>query len=102
MKKILSLLLVLSGVLILPNIAFAQVTIVGMVINVTSVIVVVATALVVIFWMITGLLFLSAQGAPDRLNLAKKALFASIAGTALVILAQAAQTIIGNALFLGV
>ncbi len=77
-------------------------TITGMVANVAKIIVLVATILVVIFWIITGLLFLAAQGAPDKLSLAKKALYASIAGTAIVILSQVAIVIIENALFFGI
>lgn len=102
MKKIL-LSLILLFFLIFPNIILAAGEIItGMVENVTNIIVFIGTILVVIFFIITGILFLTAQGAPEKLSLAKKALFASIAGTAIVILAQVAKTIIENALFLGI
>lgn len=106
MKKLL-LPVFLLCLLILPNIVLAEeegegATIVGMVANVTGIIVVVGTTLVIIFWIITGLMFLSAQGAPEKLTNAKRALYMAIAGTALVILAQVAQTIIENALFVGI
>lgn len=105
-KKLLSLLLVLLSILVLPNIVLAEeaieeATILGIVANVINIIVIVATALVIIFWIITGLLFLFAQGQPEKISLAKKALFAAIAGTVIFILAQVATTIIGNALFFG-
>lgn len=70
--------------------------------NIVSVIVFIGGAIVVILWIITGVLFLTALGAPEKLSAAKKALFASIGGTVLVILALAAETIISNILFRGV
>jgi hypothetical protein len=102
MKKRLLLSLILLNVLMIPTMVLAAaVTITGMVANIASIAQIVANILVVIFWIITGLLFLAAQGAPEKLNTAKKSLYMSIAGTALVILAQVAMTIIGNALFSG-
>ena len=103
MKKnlLLSLSIVLLSALILPSMTSA-VTITGMVDNVALIIVHVGGILVIIFWIITGLLFLSAQGAPEKLSNAKRALYMAIAGTALVILAQVASTIIGNALLFGI
>lgn len=100
MKKKLLLSLVLLNALILPKRALASTltTIVG---NVGGAVLGVATTLVVIFWIITGILFLFAQGAPDKLSTAKRALYTSIAGTAIVLLAQVASTIIGNALLSG-
>jgi hypothetical protein len=52
-------------------------------------------------WVLTGILFLIAQGDPGKLNIAKAALFTSIAGTIIVILAVSAQTIISNSLTSG-
>ena len=57
----------------------------------------IASGVVVILWVVTGLLFLMAQGAPDKLNAAKKALFAAVAGTVLVIVAGSAIALISNA-----
>jgi len=101
MKKKLLLSSILLNALILPKIALAS-TLTVIVGNVGIAVLSVATTLVVIFWIITGILFLYAQGAPDKLSTAKKALFTSIAGTAIVILAQVASVIIGNALLTGV
>ena len=56
----------------------------------------IAGGVVVILWIITGLLFLVAQGAPEKLNSAKKALIASVAGTLLVIVATSAFNIVGE------
>lgn len=101
MKKNL-LVLTLLGILILPGIAFAQnITITGMVANVSSVIYTVGGILVIVFWVITGVLFLYAQGAPEKLGTAKKALFGAIGGTIIVILAWSARAIIENAIFRG-
>jgi hypothetical protein len=54
----------------------------------------IATAVVVILWLVTGILFLIAQGSPEKVNTAKKALFTSIAGTVIVIIAYSAMSII--------
>lgn len=101
-KNLLVLILLGSAVLVLPNIALAQITITGIVANVSSVIYTVGGILVIIFWVITGILFLAAQGAPEKLGTAKKALFASIGGTVIFILAWSAGAIISNAIFRGV
>ncbi len=102
MKKNL-LVLTLLSTLILPTIALAQnITITGMVANVSSVIYMVGGILVIIFWVITGILFLYAQGSPEKLGIAKKALFAAIGGTVIVILAWSASAIISSAIFQGI
>lgn len=101
MKKNLLFLILLGGaVLLLPNMVLAQ-TITGMVANVARVVWIVATGIVIILWVATGVLFLAAQGAPEGLNKAKAALFTSIAGTVLVILAYSAGAIIENAILRG-
>ncbi|MBI1866321.1 MAG: hypothetical protein HY005_03340 [Candidatus Staskawiczbacteria bacterium] len=94
--------LILLGVtaFFLPNIVLAQ-TITGLVANVVRVIWIVATAIVIIFWIVTGVLFLSSQGDPGKLTTAKHSLFAAIAGTILVILAYSAGVIIENAILFG-
>ena len=105
MKKKL-LFLVLLGILILPTTALAAqcpggLTITNMVCNVSNVVYTVGGILVIIFWVITGILFLAAQGAPEKLGTAKKALFAAIGGTIIVILAWSAGAIIESAIFFG-
>ena len=89
------------GVLLIPNLAFAQITITGMVESVGIVIGNVAVFIVIIFWILTGLLFLSAQGAPEKLTTAKKALFAAIGGTIIIILAKFAAPILWSAITVG-
>ena len=104
-KKLLSLIFLVS-VFVLPGITLAQVvaniTITGVVANVARLVWVVATGIVIIFWVITGVLFLAAQGAPEKLSTAKKALFAAIAGTVLVVLAYSAGVRIEHAIFRGI
>ncbi len=95
------LFLILLGVLVLPNMVLAQ-TITDMVANVARVVWVVATGIVIILWVTTGVLFLAAQGAPEKLTKAKTALFTSIGGTVIVILAYSAGAIIENAILRGV
>ena len=98
-KKQKILFLILSVILILPNLVFAEVTIKSMIESVVSKVVwPIAAGVAVTLWIITGILFLSAQGAPEKLKQAKTALFTAIAGTVLVILAYSAIELIKNAL----
>ncbi len=95
------------GLITLPLLASAQgeggiVSITQMAQNVAQVVWLVATIIIVILWVVTGILFLSAQGDPGKLKTAKTALFSAVGGTAIVILAYSAITIISNALFRGV
>lgn len=99
-KKLLSLILLLSVLSILPAVASAQ-TITGIVQNLASIVTNVAIFVTVVFWIITGLLFITAQGDPGKLGTARKALVASIIGTAIAFLAGSATAIIGNALLSG-
>jgi len=57
----------------------------------------IASGVVVILWVITGLLFLTAQGAPEKLKSAKTALIAAVAGTLLVIIAGSAIALVSSA-----
>lgn len=91
----------LASILVFPEVAFGQAIIEGIIGNILSVVAIIGTAIVVIMWVITGLLFLSALGEPTKLDSGKKALFASIGGTVLVILAWSAANIISNILFFG-
>jgi len=79
----------------------SNITITGLAANVANVIWIVATVIVVVFWVITGVAFLTAQGDPGKLQTAKKALFAAIGGTVIVILAYSVTSIISNAIFFG-
>ena len=94
------------GALILPNTVFAAVcagtwTITSIVCNIGNVIGTIAVTLVVIFWIITGLLFMTAQGDPSKLTTAKKALIGAIIGTAVAFLAATATTIVSTAITSG-
>jgi uncharacterized membrane protein (DUF485 family) len=97
-KKI--LFLTLLGVLVLPSLVSAQsdLTIQTLLDNVVKTTMYIASAVVVILWVITGILFLSAQGAPEKLNLAKNSLLAAVVGTILVIIAGSAIYIVGTAI----
>jgi len=93
-KKILTLIF-LALVFIVPNIASAQ-SIVTMAVAVKDNVLAVGFAIVIIFWVVTGILFLTAQGEPAKLNTAKMALFAAIGGTILIILANVATDFVKN------
>jgi len=93
-KKILKILTFVS-VLALPNLVFGQ-TIGGMAQAIAGQVVIVATWIVVIMWVVTGILFLTAQGDPGKLNTGKMALFSSIGGTILIILANSAIAFVAN------
>ena len=92
-----TLLLILSGVLVLPSLAFAQITIQSMVYYAEQTTLYIASGIVVILWVVTGIMFLTAQGAPEKLSSAKKALIAAVAGTVLVIVAGSAIALISDA-----
>lgn len=48
----------------------------------------IGAAIVVIGWVITGILYLTAGGAPEKLGTAKKALIAVVIGTILIVIAK--------------
>lgn len=100
--KINLLLAVLLFAVLLFPLSASALTITGIVVNIGVVIGNVAVAIIIIFWIITGLLFLSAQGDPTKLTTARKALIAAIAGTAIAILAASASSIISSAISGGV
>ena len=99
-KKI--LFLILASVLFLPAAALAQaaaaapVTLVTMAQAIAGQVLMVAEYVVVIMWVVTGIMFLTAQGNPAQLNTAKIALFAAIGGTIVVILASGAIAFVKN------
>ena len=90
------LFLILLSVLVVPSAAFAQ-TITGMADAAVNTTLLIASAIVVILWVVTGLLFLTAQGAPEKLTQGKKALFAAVAGTVIVIVATGAIGLVRQA-----
>jgi hypothetical protein len=81
--------------LVLPVLASAQ-TIGSMAQAIAGQVIVVGTWIVVIMWVITGILFLSALGDPGKINTAKLALFSAVGGTILIILARGAQAFVAN------
>jgi len=89
MNKKISL-LTLLGIAALPSLALADVSIQGMVDGAVQTALYIASGIVVILWIVTGVLFLTAQGEPGKLSTAKTALFASVAGTIIVIIASSA------------
>lgn len=54
----------------------------------------IAVSIVIIGWVIAGILYLTAAGKPEKLEIAKKALIACVIGTLLVVLAMGSSTII--------
>lgn len=92
-KKI--LFLTLLAILALPVIASAQ-TIATMAEAVAVQVVAVGRWIVVIMWIATGIIFLTAQEDPGKIKLGKTALFASIGGTILILLATGAVTFVAN------
>jgi len=101
-KKILFLIL-LSVIFILPVMVQAEAATVGqMADNVKTLVVTIGGAIVVIGWVIAGILYLTAWGAPEKIGTAKKAMIAAIIGTVLVVFAAAGydaiKTIINSVL----
>jgi ascorbate-specific PTS system EIIC-type component UlaA len=78
-----------------PALVFAQ-TIGSMAQAIAGQVVIVGTWIVVIMWVVSGIMFLTAQGDASKLNNAKWGLFAAIFGTILIILAQGAITFVRN------
>lgn len=92
-KKI--LFLTLLGALILPALSYAA-TIEGMVDGAVSAALYIAGGVVVILWVATGIIFLTAQGSPEKISSGKKALLAAIAGTILCIIAAGAASLVSG------
>lgn len=88
---------ILSGILALPALAFAQVTVSGIVHGAVTTTFYIADGVIVILWVVTGILFLSAQGAPEKLKSARAALITAVVGTVLVIIANSAVYLVGSA-----
>ena len=80
--------LILLGVLVLPLLTSAA-TLGSMADAAAQTALYVASGVVVVLWVVTGILFLQAQGEPATLSKAKLALMTSIAGTVVVLIANA-------------
>lgn len=94
-KKI--LFLILLGTILLPNIGFAQPTIPGMIQGAENTAVMIASAVVIILWLVAGILFLLASGSPEKLKSARTAIITAVAGTVIVIIAWYAMDLVGKA-----
>ena len=95
-KKILSLITI--GSIILPSLTFA-ITANDMADAAAVTALYVASGIVVVLWVLTGILFLMAQGEPATLNKAKLALMASVIGTVVLIIANSGAGAFVGALF---
>ena len=62
--------------------------------NILTVVVEIAGAITFIGWIIAGILYLTSAGAPEKMNIAKKAAIAAAIGTVLVVLATGSGAII--------
>jgi type IV secretory pathway VirB2 component (pilin) len=99
-KKILFLTLLLA-VLIVPVCAYADLTcgdttggneqLSTILTNFTNAASAVGSALAIIGFIIAGIMWLTASGAPEKISTAKKALMAAVIGTAILALAQGAN-----------
>ncbi len=87
-KKILFLYLFLA-ILILPIISFgaAPTSIPTAIDGIKKLMLGLGTAIVIIGWSIAGILYLVSAGSPEKMGTAKKAIWAAIIGTILVVIA---------------
>lgn len=58
-------------------------------------------SIIIIGWVIAGILWLVSAGSPEKTGIAKKATWAAVIGTVVIILAQHAQTTVEDLLKLG-
>ena len=84
-KKI--LFLILSGIVFFPVLACGQ-TLQSITQAAATTALTAASGVVVVCWVITGILFLSATGDPSKLSSAKTALIVSVIGTVILIIAN--------------
>lgn len=97
-KKIIQSVIALSTLPLLVGAAEAGATPATIAAALANQVVLVGTWIVVIMWVVTGILFLTAQGEPEKLKKARTSLFAAIGGTVLIILASGAVAFIKNSL----
>lgn len=97
MNKKIFFLIALIAIIVPSGMILAQTgnnaTLTAMAGRIKDVLITIGASVVVIGWIIAGILYLTAAGAPDKLSVAKKAVFACVIGTVLVILADASNTI---------
>lgn len=90
-KKILGLIL-LAAIIVVPAVVFGADpaadsgnTATKIAVNIMTLALTIGTTIVVIGWIIAGILYLTAAGAPDKVKIAKSAMVAALIGTALVV-----------------
>lgn len=91
-----TLFLFLLGLVALPSLVSAQVTLASMAEGAMFAILGAVGFVVVIMWVVTGILFLIAAGNPEKINAAKISLVAAVIGTVIIIIAQYATDFIGG------
>ena len=97
-----TLFLILLAIISMPLASVSAVnTLGGMAQAIAGQVIIVGTWIVVIMWVVTGILFLTALGDPSKLNSAKMALFAAIGGTIIILLANGACSFINNSFQVG-
>jgi len=96
-KKILGLGVLSALILSISFFSFAHADVAGIIGNVKRQLVAIGATIVVIGWVIAGILFLTSAGG-SRMEMAKKALWAALIGTVLIILAGAAYSLINGLL----
>ena len=96
-KKILFLILLTSIFGFFPFISLASQA-EDFVASVAVAFIVVSSSIVVIGWIIAGILWLLSGGSPEKTGTAKKATWAAVIGTALVVIAILAEDIIAGLL----
>jgi len=95
MKKILIILIGLLVLAIPTAMAFAAATtLAGLATNISNAMYTAGIALVVFGFVLSGIMFLTAAGSPEKLGHAKSALLWSVIGTAVIILSKSAEAII--------
>ena len=95
-KKILSFVLFLL-IVVFPVVALAEEggqPVSPIVLKIKIMFISIGGMIVVIGWIIAGILYLTAAGNPEKIGIAKKALFAAVIGTALIVLATSVENIL--------
>ena len=87
----------LLGILFIPLLAKAA-DAYNTILAVKNIVIALGAAIIVIGWVVTGILYLTAGGAPDKLGTAKKALIACVIGTAAIIISSFASEFVSTAL----
>lgn len=82
----------------MPTIVLAATDVVSIFNTLAGIFVKVGGAIVVIGWVITGMLYLTAAGNPETLSKAKKATIWCVVGTVVIVIAATAESFIRTSL----